>query len=48
MAKDVSGYGVIQEQGDMGLGFNPLSGSEKETVEKHKETQEAGKSSKNK
>lgn len=45
MAKETSGYGVIQEQGDMGLGYNPLSGSEKETVEKH-EKQEAGKSDK--
>lgn len=46
MAKD-STYGVVTEQGDMGLGFNPLSESEQKTVKEHKE-QEAGKDCKNK
>lgn len=29
---NTSTYGVIQEQGDMGLGFNPVYGKDQEIV----------------
>lgn len=30
-------YGVVTEQGDMGLGFSVLNESEKKTVQEHQE-----------
>ncbi len=36
----MSGYGVIQEQGDLGLGFNEVSEEEQKALKEHMEQQQ--------
>lgn len=35
----MSGYGVIQEQGDLGLGFNEVSEEEQKALKEHMKQQ---------
>lgn len=41
-----SNYGVITEQGDLGLGFNPISREEEKIIQENQEIQKSPKKDK--
>ena len=43
---DKTGYGVITEQGDLGLGFNPIPEDERRIIQENEQIQNSSKDSK--
>lgn len=43
---DKTGYGVITEQGDLGLGFNPIPENERKVIQENEQIQNSSKDSK--
>lgn len=43
---DKTGYGVITEQGDLGLGFNPIPENERRVIQENEQIQNSSKGSK--
>lgn len=43
---DKTGYGVITEQGDLGLGFNPIPENERRVIQENEQIQNSSKDSK--
>lgn len=43
---DKTGYGVITEQGDLGLGFNPIPENERRIIQENEQIQNSSKDSK--
>ena len=43
---DKTGYGVITEQGDLGLGFNPIPEHERRIIQENEQIQNSSKDSK--
>lgn len=43
---DKTGYGVITEQGDLGLGFSPIPENERRTIQENEQIQNSSKDSK--
>ena len=44
--RDKTGYGVITEQGDLGLGFNPIPENERRIIQENEQIQNSSKDSK--
>ena len=42
---DKTGYGVITEQGDLGLGFNPIPENERRIIQENEQIQNSSKDS---
>ena len=40
---DKTGYGVITEQGDLGLGFNPIPENERRIIQENEQIQNSSK-----
>ena len=43
---DKTGYGVITEQGDLGLGFDPIPENERRIIQENEQIQNSSKDSK--
>lgn len=43
---DKTGYGVITEQGDLGLGFSPIPENERRIIQENEQIQNSSKDSK--